>query len=89
MIAFEAKGQYPVMNDKLIPFVTAGYGVILFSTSDDNTSSGSTWEPVIGAGLEYKVNRHLGVNAQYKVVMNVNDEFSTVNMGLAGFNYYF
>ena len=49
----------------------------------------STWEPIAGAGLEYRVSKHVGVNGQYKVVMNVNNEFGTVNMGLFGVNFYF
>ena len=89
MFAGELKAQYPLLHDKLIPFVTAGYGVVAFTTDDDNADTGSTWEPIAGAGLEYRVSKHVGVNGQYKVVMNVNNEFGTVNMGLFGVNFYF
>ncbi len=90
MLAVEAKGMFPLMSDKLVPFATAGYAVIFTSPGDSNVDTKATnWEPVFGAGMEYKVTPHIGVNAQYKVVTNFNNKFSTVNMGLAGLNYYF
>jgi opacity protein-like surface antigen len=88
-IALEAKGQYPLMDDKVVPFVTAGYGIVINSASGDNADSTSEWEPVLGLGVEYKVTPNIGVNVQYKVVINANDNFANVNMGLVGANYYF
>ncbi len=90
MIAFEIKGQYPLMNDKLFPFVTAGYGIVLFLTdNNDNVNTTSVWEPIISAGLEYKINQRIGINTQYKILIDANNKSSTVNMGLVGFNFYF
>lgn len=89
MYALEAKAKYPLMDGKVIPFATAGYGIVVMTPSGDHVKSTHAWEPILGAGVEYKVTPHVGVNAQYKVVINANNDFNTVNMGLAGVNYYF
>jgi outer membrane protein W len=90
MLAVDVKAQYPLMNNKLFPFVTAGYGIVLFSSDDDDyVNTGTAWEPVFAAGLEYRVSKRIGINAKYKVLFDINNKFSMVNMGLVGFNFYF
>lgn len=97
MAAIEGKVMYPVLDGKLIPFATAGYGVIFTSTKinhkTDKSFSGHIFRPVLGAGVEYKVMPKLGVYAQYKAVIgtdvNAKKTYPTAQMGLVGVNYYF
>lgn len=68
--------RYPVLNDRLVPYVLAGFGVALTQFNDPkqdgltltiNDSIGAVWAGSVGFGLEYFIadNIALGVEGKY------------------------
>lgn len=81
--------------DRLDLFAKAGYAVITSDptvTEGGYTLSGSAstfYNPVVAAGLEYRVLPHLGVDAQYMAIIRVDHQYDTTHLVTAGLNYYF
>lgn len=93
-----AKASYPVYN-KLSVFAKAGYAFIFSDSGASFQVNGTTYNttgtsetyynPMLGAGVEYKVMPKLGVNASYTAIIHVKNEYPTTHLFMGGLNYYF
>lgn len=92
LVAAEAKGIYPVTR-KFSVFAKAGYAAIIVSDPASIDSYHATnsisWEPVVGAGLEYRIFDRVGLSTQYTGVISVNHDHPTAHLVTGGLSYYF
>ena len=88
------KGSYPILA-KLNVFAKAGYAIITsdstFSGANFNisTPNNTYYNPIVAAGVEYRILPKLGVNVQYTAIIGINSQYPTVDLATAGLNYYF
>ena len=99
-VAYAAvKGMYPFLNDKLDVFAKVGYAAIFSNSGADFSVNGTTYQvsgtsetyydPLVGAGVEYKVLPSVGINAQYTALIDAGKNYPTTHLVTAGLNYYF
>jgi OOP family OmpA-OmpF porin len=97
----DAKVSYPLAN-KFSVYGKVGYAAIMQKYTGEleslnykaDAKKHTDFDPMAGAGVEYRVSRHLGLDLQYTAYINPHSKnsskgFPTTNMATVGLNIYF
>lgn len=90
-VALEAHLMMPINNSFMV-FADGGYAAVFVRGNSSDGIKGlseTDYEPVASAGVEYQVVPNVAINVKYTGLYKATHRFETVNMGIAGLNFYF